>query len=165
MTQSSCGDVLFYGYLPPPSIPIQETTVHASGPQPVESTGVHAVRPGNIIRIPDGNNAPSTHTVHHGPSTSNHVTSISETDTTSSTVSSVLPQMVNIRPTGSFIITWSFCFVNSFFCRAFEKFFPWVAGWFERELFEELARFTGVDFEGSERDGAFEGCFVGFAAC
>ncbi|XP_033324303.1 BTB/POZ domain-containing protein KCTD3 [Megalopta genalis] len=30
LTQSSCGDVLFYGYLPPPSIPLQEPTTTAT---------------------------------------------------------------------------------------------------------------------------------------
>ncbi|XP_078035257.1 BTB/POZ domain-containing protein KCTD3 [Augochlora pura] len=30
LTQSSCGDVLFYGYLPPPSIPLQESTTTAT---------------------------------------------------------------------------------------------------------------------------------------
>ncbi|XP_015119776.1 BTB/POZ domain-containing protein KCTD3 isoform X2 [Diachasma alloeum] len=37
LTQSSCGDVLFYGYLPPPSIPLQEPV----GVPPVADVSVH----------------------------------------------------------------------------------------------------------------------------
>lgn len=103
MTQSSCGDVLFYGYLPPPSIPIQDTTVHVSGTQ-VESTGVHSMRPGNIVRVPDvAASGPSTHVVSSAPGTST-VNSISETSDSSTytTTTSFLPttQMINIRPAG-----------------------------------------------------------------
>lgn len=89
MTQSSCGDVLFYGYLPPPTIPIHETPIH----NVVESTGVHSIRPGNIVRVPESNQ-PSTHTA---PT----VSSIAETNdcVTCTTTSGFLPttQMVNIR--------------------------------------------------------------------
>lgn len=118
MTQSSCGDVLFYGYLPPPSIPMHETPVHATSQ--VESTGVHSARPGNIIRVPDSvastssgsnNNPPIAHastSICNVPGIST-VNSISETGdcATYTTVSSFLPttQMVNIRQTGiKFII-------------------------------------------------------------
>ncbi|XP_044599030.1 BTB/POZ domain-containing protein KCTD3 isoform X1 [Cotesia glomerata] len=38
LTHSSCGDVLFYGYLPPPSIPLQES---ASVPVSTTDVGVH----------------------------------------------------------------------------------------------------------------------------
>ncbi|CAK9822695.1 BTB/POZ domain-containing protein KCTD3 [Anthophora retusa] len=38
LTQSSCGDVLFYGYLPPPSIPLQEPT---TVPSNVGDVSVH----------------------------------------------------------------------------------------------------------------------------
>ncbi|EFA07111.1 BTB/POZ domain-containing protein KCTD3 isoform X2 [Tribolium castaneum] len=53
LTQSTCGDVLFYGYLPPPYVPIQD----APNPQYVEATAVHSVRPGSSIRLPDGENS------------------------------------------------------------------------------------------------------------
>ncbi|XP_018328382.1 BTB/POZ domain-containing protein KCTD3 isoform X2 [Agrilus planipennis] len=33
MTQSTCGDVLFYGYLPPPSIPVHEPNIDDKNPQ------------------------------------------------------------------------------------------------------------------------------------
>lgn len=104
MTQSSCGDVLFYGYLPPPNIPIQETTIH--GNTQVESTGVHSARPGSIVRVPESvtntNNSPSAHaSVSNAPS---NVKNKSETSdcATYTTISSFLPttQMVNIRATG-----------------------------------------------------------------
>lgn len=52
MTQSTCGDVLFYGYLPPPSIPIQDSVNLA------EATGVHGSRPGGSVRIPENTNEP-----------------------------------------------------------------------------------------------------------
>ncbi|KAJ3650125.1 hypothetical protein Zmor_021833 [Zophobas morio] len=57
LTQSTCGDVLFYGYLPPPCISVQETTPTSHY---VETTAVHSVRPGSSIRIPDGQNNGST---------------------------------------------------------------------------------------------------------
>lgn len=72
LTQSTCGDVLFYGYLPPPcnglttylcfwafnvisDVPVQEVVTTANPPY-VETTGVHTIRPGSSIRIPDGQN-------------------------------------------------------------------------------------------------------------
>ncbi|XP_044265380.1 BTB/POZ domain-containing protein KCTD3 [Tribolium madens] len=52
LTQSTCGDVLFYGYLPPPYVPVQD----APNSHYVETTAVHSVRPGSSIRLPDGEN-------------------------------------------------------------------------------------------------------------
>ncbi|KAG5872675.1 hypothetical protein JTB14_012951 [Gonioctena quinquepunctata] len=51
LTQSTCGDVLFYGSLPAPYIPVQEP-VTSSVPH-VETIAVHQVRPGSSIRVPD----------------------------------------------------------------------------------------------------------------
>ncbi|XP_074037505.1 BTB/POZ domain-containing protein KCTD3 isoform X2 [Leptinotarsa decemlineata] len=49
LTQSTCGDVLFYGSLPAPlHEPATSFTPH------VETTAVHQVRPGSGIRLPDG---------------------------------------------------------------------------------------------------------------
>ncbi|XP_044729954.1 BTB/POZ domain-containing protein KCTD3 isoform X2 [Chrysoperla carnea] len=64
MTQSSCGDVLFYGYLPPPLIPVHD---QPNPPQAqsstTETTGVHnSMRPGSIVRLPSDNNAPTVNT-------------------------------------------------------------------------------------------------------
>lgn len=92
LTQSSCGNVLFYGYLPPPSIPLQEPTNNGNSitSQTAEtSAGVHNARPGSIVRVPADNGAstlsslgnnlqtPTTSaansTVSSGPSTSNSV--------------------------------------------------------------------------------------------
>ncbi|KAJ9591552.1 hypothetical protein L9F63_001906 [Diploptera punctata] len=59
LSQSSCGDVLFYGYLPPPCIPIQDPGIGSmSSPSGENSATVHvAARPGSIIRVPtDSNN-------------------------------------------------------------------------------------------------------------
>ncbi|XP_018563863.1 BTB/POZ domain-containing protein KCTD3 isoform X1 [Anoplophora glabripennis] len=54
LTQSTCGDVLFYGSLPPPYIPIQDSN---NGALPfVETTAVHQVRPGSSIRMPESQN-------------------------------------------------------------------------------------------------------------
>nr|CAD7423879.1 unnamed protein product [Timema monikensis] len=52
--QSSCGDVLFYGYLPPPCIPLQDpgTTSSTSPSTGENATAVHSARPGSIVRIP-----------------------------------------------------------------------------------------------------------------
>lgn len=116
MTQSSCGDVLFYGYLPPPSIPIQDTVHTASQ---VESTGVHSVRPGSIVRVPDSTATvpPIAHTTVTSAPGNSAVKSISEAGdcSTYTTVASFLPttQMVNIRPAGKIK---SYCFqMNVYF--------------------------------------------------
>ncbi|XP_067211454.1 BTB/POZ domain-containing protein KCTD3 isoform X3 [Linepithema humile] len=53
LTQSSCGDVLFYGYLPPPSIPLQEPVAVTSN---VSDVSVH-IRVGTASSRGDG---PST---------------------------------------------------------------------------------------------------------
>ncbi|XP_022921061.1 BTB/POZ domain-containing protein KCTD3 [Onthophagus taurus] len=50
MTQSTCGDVLFYGYLPPPCIPIQDPPPCNSVTQ-TEPTAVHVSRPGVSVRL------------------------------------------------------------------------------------------------------------------
>nr|XP_031848739.1 SH3KBP1-binding protein 1 isoform X1 [Nomia melanderi] len=55
LTQSSCGDVLFYGYLPPPSIPLQEPTATSSN---VGDVSVHG-RATNATTNPK-TDAPST---------------------------------------------------------------------------------------------------------
>ncbi|XP_058808966.1 BTB/POZ domain-containing protein KCTD3 isoform X2 [Phymastichus coffea] len=48
LSQSSCGDVLFYGYLPPPNIPLQEpTSVSAT----ISDVSVHG-RPSNSTSTP-----------------------------------------------------------------------------------------------------------------
>ncbi|RZC38304.1 BTB/POZ domain-containing protein KCTD3, partial [Asbolus verrucosus] len=90
LTQSTCGDVLFYGYLPPPcehsracrfraliaaiaDIPVQDVSA-ATNPHYVETTAVHTVRPGSSIRVPDGqsngsnNNTPSSSSTTNGES-------------------------------------------------------------------------------------------------
>ncbi|XP_021934384.1 BTB/POZ domain-containing protein KCTD3 isoform X3 [Zootermopsis nevadensis] len=61
LSQSSCGDVLFYGYLPPPCIPVQDPgMVCSSSPPGDNSTAVHAAaRPGSIIRVPTDLNTAS----------------------------------------------------------------------------------------------------------
>ncbi|CAK9813430.1 BTB/POZ domain-containing protein KCTD3 [Anthophora quadrimaculata] len=48
LTQSSCGDVLFYGYLPPPSIPLQEPT---TAPSNVGDVSVHGRVPTSTSRV------------------------------------------------------------------------------------------------------------------
>lgn len=59
LTQSSCGDVLFYGYLPPPSIPLQEpvsvpqsandVSVHGRTSSPLSTSRVDPVQPAQVI--------------------------------------------------------------------------------------------------------------------
>ncbi|CAH1957869.1 unnamed protein product [Acanthoscelides obtectus] len=57
LTQSTCGDVLFYGSLPPPVIPIQDIGNNGSIQPPfVEPAAVH--RPGSSVRVPE--DKPST---------------------------------------------------------------------------------------------------------
>ncbi|VEN58820.1 unnamed protein product [Callosobruchus maculatus] len=57
LTQSTCGDVLFYGSLPPPVIPIQDICNSGSSQPPyVEPAAVH--RPGSSVRVPE--DRPST---------------------------------------------------------------------------------------------------------
>ncbi|CAG9766347.1 unnamed protein product [Ceutorhynchus assimilis] len=63
LTQSTCGDVLFYGYLPPPAVPLQDSQCVM-----VETTGVH--RP----RLPEGEIDQSQSEPESNPSTSNHGT-------------------------------------------------------------------------------------------
>ncbi|KAI4468290.1 seta binding protein 1 [Holotrichia oblita] len=61
MTQSTCGDVLFYGYLHPPNVPLHDPPT-SNGTVQTEPIGVHANRPGTSIRLTDqssnGNNQP-----------------------------------------------------------------------------------------------------------
>ncbi|XP_018300128.1 BTB/POZ domain-containing protein KCTD3 isoform X2 [Mycetomoellerius zeteki] len=64
LTQSSCGDVLFYGYLPPPSIPLQEPAVTSN----VSDVSVH-------IRVSSASNSRVD-----GPSTSQSVTTTNSTN-------------------------------------------------------------------------------------
>lgn len=135
MTQSSCGDVLFYGYLPPPCIPLQDASVAGSGTgQNVEPTGVHTIRPGSIVRVPDsvsssaaasntstsstsssnGNGAVSaSNGASAGPSNFNSVISEAGDYMQASTSTSVnsFPSAVNtnlvqsVRPAGLFFLT------------------------------------------------------------
>lgn len=49
LNQSSCGDVLFYGYLPPPNPPIQDAST-SSAAKSDENGGT---KPGSIVRIPE----------------------------------------------------------------------------------------------------------------
>lgn len=64
LTQSSCGDVLFYGHLPPPCIPLQESNSTGSTAIEKENTIVSqalpSIRPGSIVRLPDHTNAVPT---------------------------------------------------------------------------------------------------------
>lgn len=67
--QSSCGDVLFHGYLPPPLIPLQEATATVAKKLPAQEPGtsssqvesrpavISEVRPGSIVRVTDSNSA------------------------------------------------------------------------------------------------------------
>ncbi|XP_063221701.1 BTB/POZ domain-containing protein KCTD3 isoform X2 [Bacillus rossius redtenbacheri] len=54
LAQSSCGDVLFYGYLPPPCIPLQDPGAACSSTPAAgeNSSAVHSARPGSIVRVP-----------------------------------------------------------------------------------------------------------------
>jgi hypothetical protein len=70
LTQSTCGDVLFYGYLPPPFIPVQDCS-SASNSHYVETTAVHTVRPGSSIRVPDGQNSNSCNNTPSSSGTTN----------------------------------------------------------------------------------------------
>ncbi|KAJ8974964.1 hypothetical protein NQ317_004801 [Molorchus minor] len=81
LTQSTCGDVLFYGSLPPPYIPIQDsgnTTLPF-----VETTAVHQNKTGTSTRPLDGQ---------HGGTTSKPSTSSSENGENSPSGSSSNPQ-------------------------------------------------------------------------
>ncbi|XP_024881457.1 BTB/POZ domain-containing protein KCTD3 isoform X1 [Temnothorax curvispinosus] len=65
LTQSSCGDVLFYGYLPPPSIPLQEPVAVTAN---VSDVSVH-------IRV-----SSSSSSRVEGPSTSQSATTTNSTN-------------------------------------------------------------------------------------
>ncbi|XP_067012116.2 BTB/POZ domain-containing protein KCTD3 [Anabrus simplex] len=82
LSQSSCGDVLFYGYLPPSCVPVQEPN-SSSPPSGENSAGVHTARPGSIIRVP----ADSTNGVVGGSNAS----AVSVTSSASATVSVPVP--------------------------------------------------------------------------
>ncbi|KAL3287370.1 hypothetical protein HHI36_001844 [Cryptolaemus montrouzieri] len=57
LTQSTCGDVLFYGYLSPPTIPVQDQ----SKINYLETTEVHNARPGYMVKLAEPHtNVPST---------------------------------------------------------------------------------------------------------
>ncbi|KAK3926728.1 BTB/POZ domain-containing protein KCTD3 [Frankliniella fusca] len=63
LTQSSCGDVLFYGYLPPPCVPLQEQncshSLASDRDNAVSSGAAISVRPGSIVRVPEPGNPPA----------------------------------------------------------------------------------------------------------
>ena len=84
-SSSSCGDILFYGYLTPPNVPVQDAVLTAAPAQPVvapqqqtprptESTDEnedtisqrslasanHNARPGQMVRVPENGNRSST---------------------------------------------------------------------------------------------------------
>lgn len=75
LTQSSCGDVLFYGYLPPPSIPLQEPTTVASN---IGDVSVHGRIPTNNsnsrVDVPSTsqNPIPGTSSNHNNNGQQNH---------------------------------------------------------------------------------------------
>lgn len=120
LTQSTCGDVLFYGSLPPPckfsdtiqhiklnsnistDIPIQDCS---NGVLPfVETTAVHQVRPGSSIRMPecqngsgDSNKASTSTSSECGESSKNGCGQNQQTQAVSQTVASGLVQN---RPQG-----------------------------------------------------------------
>ncbi|KAI5747208.1 hypothetical protein M8J77_012308 [Diaphorina citri] len=52
LNQSSCGDVLFYGYLPPPCIPAQDNIASTKQDDPPPTNAPRAA-PGSIVRVPD----------------------------------------------------------------------------------------------------------------
>ncbi|CAH1162973.1 unnamed protein product [Phaedon cochleariae] len=63
LTQSTCGDVLFYGYLPPPYIPVQDPNVVSQSH--VETTAVHQSKTTSNVRVAEGqvdSSKPSTST-------------------------------------------------------------------------------------------------------
>lgn len=108
LTQSSCGDVLFYGYLPPPCIPLQEPS--CSGSVLNENSSLNN-RPGNAIPVSSGlssNTVPSTSgsSAHH--SLSNPL-SISQQPVSASVSSST----GNTAAGGNSICSVAGCVLNS----------------------------------------------------
>lgn len=95
LSQSSCGDVLFYGYLPPPCVPLQEANCSSSVGNERES-GVlgmgSSARPGSIVRVPEQGNPASASTAGpssgSAPSTSQHPTPGPSTTCSTSTSNS-----------------------------------------------------------------------------
>ncbi|XP_055697774.1 BTB/POZ domain-containing protein KCTD3 [Phlebotomus papatasi] len=83
---SSCGDLLFYGYLPAPSIPIQDftppvstsTSSLAKNPAKTEATaspatpGVSTARPGSMVRVPEYQGTSGTANVSNGARLPSH---------------------------------------------------------------------------------------------
>ncbi|KAH8243140.1 hypothetical protein KR032_004744 [Drosophila birchii] len=55
LNHSSCGDVLFYGFLAAPSMPSNEAVPAAAADEPLASTSASAVngRPGSMVRVPE----------------------------------------------------------------------------------------------------------------
>ncbi|PNF23019.1 hypothetical protein B7P43_G09820 [Cryptotermes secundus] len=112
LSQSSCGDVLFYGYLPPPSIPVQDPGVVCSCSPPGDSSAaVHAAaRPGSIIRVPADANTASvastgcSATVNTAPASSS-ASSSSSSVTTMVAVSPQLPASLPLSVPATPIVT------------------------------------------------------------
>ncbi|KAK9892287.1 hypothetical protein WA026_019094 [Henosepilachna vigintioctopunctata] len=96
LTESTCGDILFYGYLPPPSIPVQDN----SKINYVEVTEVHNPRPGHMIKMSESQANISTNPLHS--ETSNNTT---ENQASTSTSQVHVSPPVNSCPIGSTNIT------------------------------------------------------------
>ncbi|KAG8230987.1 hypothetical protein J437_LFUL003945, partial [Ladona fulva] len=60
LTQSSCGDVLFYGYLPPPCIPLQEPCTSGDS-QSSPRGAVDVCRNHHSVRMPENTVVSSSH--------------------------------------------------------------------------------------------------------
>ncbi|TDG50535.1 hypothetical protein AWZ03_003124 [Drosophila navojoa] len=76
LNHSSCGDVLFYGYLAAPAMPpndaLQATVETASTSSPMEPlpTSSGAARPGSMVRVPETSSSSSRHSSSHSRNSS-----------------------------------------------------------------------------------------------
>lgn len=91
LSQSSCGDVLFYGYLPPSCIPLQEPSTTSSSSSSSSAgdnnAAVHTARPGSIVRIPpEASSVVSPAVPVPGPSGNSSTSATASTSTASAPV-------------------------------------------------------------------------------
>ncbi|KAM8706258.1 hypothetical protein ACLKA7_010520 [Drosophila subpalustris] len=74
LNHSSCGDVLFYGFLAAPAMPpndaLQATMEAANSPMEASTSGGAGARPGSMVRVPETSSASSRHSSTHSRNSS-----------------------------------------------------------------------------------------------
>lgn len=100
LTQSACGDVLFYGYLPPPTIPIQESSVISTNTINTEHIPVHGPRTESSI-AKNSNVTPSSSVAVTNNSSNNEGSVIECQPAATSSLNSATPNISSVTNVNS----------------------------------------------------------------